>query len=98
MTNKVDNDSKHEMPMENSMVVTIIVRCIMHKAVNPPCFILCLGHDEWRTFLFASPEERKRMALTKLGKGYLLGPTRELVWIPYDWQNVIKIVGEDIDN
>ena len=44
--------------------------------------------------MFATPQERKRMALTKLNKTYLLGATREMVWIPYEGQNKIKIIGE----
>ena len=78
----------------NKIDMTIIVRSILHKAVTPPCFILCLDHDEWRKFLFSTPQERKRMALTKLNKTYLLGATREMVWIPYEGQNKIKIIGE----
>ena len=69
--------------------MTIIVRCILHKPVTPPCYILCLDHDEWRTFLFATPQERMRMVLTKLKRTYLLGATREMVWIPYESQNKI---------
>lgn len=78
----------------NKIDMTIIVRCILHKAATPPCFILCLDHDEWRKFLFSTQQERKRMALTKLNKTYLLGATREMVWIPYEGQNKIKIIGE----
>ena len=78
----------------NKIDMTIIVRCILHKAATPPCYILCLGHDEWRTFLFATPQARMEMALTKLNKTYLLGATREMVWIPYEGQNIIKIIDE----
>ena len=44
--------------------------------------------------MFATPQELKRMALTKLNKTYLLGATREMVWIPYEGQNKFKIIGE----
>lgn len=74
--------------------MTIIVRCVFHKPVTPTCDILCLNYDEWREFLFASPQERMRMALTKLHKTYLLGATKEMVWIPYDGQNIIQIKSE----
>ena len=79
---------------QNKIDMTIILRFILHKAVTPPCYILCLDHDEWRTFLFATPKVRLRMALTKLNKTYLIGATREMVWIPYEGQNIIKITDE----
>ncbi|MBO4723172.1 MAG: hypothetical protein J5629_09640 [Muribaculaceae bacterium] len=75
-------------------VMTIIVRCIFHKAVSPTCDILCLGKEDWLTFLAADPKQRMRMALTKLNKTYLLGAVKELVWIPYDFQDVVKIANE----
>ena len=75
-------------------VMTIIVRCIFHKAATPTCDILCLGKEDWRTFLHADPKQRMQMALTKLNKTHLLGAVREMVWIPYDYQDKIKIVNE----
>ena len=75
-------------------VMTIIVRCIFHKAVTPTCDILCLGKEEWRTFLAAEPKQRMRIALSKLNKTYLLGAVKEMVWIPYDFQDVIIIAKE----
>ena len=75
-------------------VMTIIVRCIFHKAVTPTCYILCLGKEEWRAFLAADQKQRTHLALTKLGKTHLLGAVKEMVWIPYDYQDKIKIVNE----
>ena len=75
-------------------VMTIIVRCIFYKAVTPTCNVLYLGKEEWREFLAADPEQRKRMALTRLNQTHLLGAVKEMTWIPYDYQNVIKIVNE----
>ena len=80
--------------MNEKTVMTIIVRCIFHRAANPTCDILCLGKEEWRTFLAAEPQQRMRMALTKLNKAHLLGAVKEMVWIPYDYQNIVKIVSE----
>ena len=74
--------------------MTIIVRCIYHKAVNPSCDILVLDHNEFRTFLYANQQERIRIALSKLNKTYLLGAVREIAWIPYDNQNVVVIRSE----
>lgn len=74
--------------------MTIIVRCIFHKAVTPTCDILCLDKEEWRTFLYADPKDRMQMALKKLNKVYLLGAVREMVWIPYDFQDIIKNANE----
>ena len=71
--------------------MTIIVRCIYRKAVNPSCDILVLDQDEFRTFLYANQKERIRIALSKLNKTFLLGAVREIAWIPYDNQNVVVI-------
>lgn len=35
----------------NEIAMTIIVRCLLHKVVTPPCFILCLDHDECALFV-----------------------------------------------
>lgn len=75
--------------------MTIIVRCIYRKAVNPSCDILVLEHDEFRTFLNANQQVRKRTVLSKLNKTYLLGAVREIAWIPYDDQNVVVINNEN---
>jgi hypothetical protein len=75
--------------------MTIIVRCIYRKAVNPSCNILVLDHDEFRTFLNVNQQERKRIVLLKLNKSYLLGAVREIAWIPYDDQNVVVINNEN---
>ena len=75
--------------------MTIIVRCIYRKAVTPSCDILVLDHDEFRTFLNANQQERKRIVLLKLNKSYLLGAVREIAWIPYDDQNVVVINNEN---
>ena len=80
--------------MEEKEVMTIIVRCIFHKAVTPTCDILCLDKEEWRKFLYADPKERLLMALKKLNKVHLLGAVREMVWIPYDYKDKIKIANE----
>lgn len=80
--------------MEEKEVMTIIVRCIFYKAVTPTCDILSLNKVEWRIFLYANPMERMLMALEKLNKIHLLGAVREMVWIPYDHQDIIKIANE----
>ena len=80
--------------MEEKGVMTTIVRCIFHKAVTPSCDILCLDKEEWKTFLNADPKERMLMALKKLNKVHLLGAVRKMVWIPYDYQDIIKIANE----
>ena len=75
-------------------VMTIIVRCIFYKAITPTCNILCLDKEEWRTFLAADPQRRLRIGLAKLAKTHPLGAVKEMVWIPYDHQDIIKIASE----
>ncbi len=80
--------------MNEQKVMTIIVRCFFHRAVTPTCDILCLGKEEWRTFLAADPQQRLRIALTRLNKTHLLGAVKEMTWILYDDQNIVRIVNE----
>ena len=78
--------------------MTIIVRCIYHKAVTPSCDVLVLDRDEFRTFLYAKQQERIRIVLTKLNKPHLFGTVREIAWIPYDDQDIVVIKNEIKDN
>ena len=55
--------------MNEKTVMTIIVRCIFHRAANPTCDILCLGKEEWRTFLAAEPHQAQQNPFAGSCKG-----------------------------
>lgn len=76
----------------------IIVRCIYYMAVTPSCDILCLGNDEWRQLLWATPQERKQILLPILFKKWgHARDVKEVLWIPYNGQDKITIVEREDD-
>lgn len=79
--------------------MTIIVRCLFYKAITPTCDIVHLEDGEWSKFLWSTPQERRTMILPKIYKQWKyrkgLPSVREVVWIPYEGQDRVAIVGKD---
>ncbi len=62
--------------------------------VNPSCDIVEMSWDVWREFLQASHKDRLKIALGILNRPYFVEYIEELMWIPLEKQNKLKIVDE----
>ena len=62
--------------------------------VNPSCDIVEMSWDVWREFLQASHKDRLKIALGILNRSYFVEYIEELMWIPLEKQNKLKIVDE----
>lgn len=71
--------------------MTVAIRLIYCKAVNPSCDVVEMDMTTWNEFRFASREERLAMALKLTGKESMDGYVRELTWIPLDGQDLVIV-------
>lgn len=72
----------------------LAIALIHYYPVNPTYLLVEMETDLWRKFLFASQAERQNMIIPKL-KPHLVGKVRELVWLPLDGQEMLKIISEN---
>ena len=72
--------------------VTVALRLMYRKPVNPSCDIVEMSWDVWREFLRASHKDRLKIALGILNRPFFVEYIEELLWIPLGKQNKLKIV------
>ena len=78
--------------MENRKI-RVAIALIYNKAVTPGYFIVEMRWDVWRRFLFASQRVRQEMVVPKLAPN-VESKVRELVWIPLDNQDKLRVIDE----
>ena len=72
----------------------VAIALIHFFPVTPTYLIVEMDTDLWRKFLFANQDDRQSMIVPKL-KPHLVGKVRELVWLPLDGQEKLKIISEN---
>ena len=71
--------------------MTIAVRTIYYYAITPATYILDLDMPTWRTFLYATPLERKDIVVNIVGRNNLTHQIREIAWIPLSGQEQLVV-------